>query len=352
MKQFFKPLEQLSGYVGVILGAGITITSFTGVLLDPVKRIGVVAATAILFLFAYLRKPIDSSGKKSQIIGPDNQPLSKESSRERHWLILCVFCASIVVIDLVIQLTGTSDKVIVDGPYFEYPTTGNYEPWPFSRPRDDEFFDPGMPDEGFASPVVEEGNDELAVYRDRQDIDNSELVTTIARDNLPYLYISPLGEHFRFSVYKTEQASKVVIEDIRVKVLKYEPIPDAGAGGAAGAYNNFIAVVELEPRDSPLPWEFSPTYLLSNPSNRAVDLWRQKQIVLDDDIPLTFLVKIGAKTSGIYTYSAMLVIRDNIGTRQQIVVIPDSQPRTCMFEGGTLMENTDVVPPIQEQTEQ
>jgi len=326
-KNVLGSLATLIGFVGVVLAAGTTVTTVTGAILDPRKRMGLVAAVSLCFGIAWC-KSAKETATNTGLVDADGHTIDSEGQKNSTWLLLCIFGVCFLLTDLFIHKTGLVQLVKVDGPYFEVqPLSNTYERWPFPRRERDS-----------GSQFADDQNayqvDELQRLRDRPDIDNLEMLSVITKDNAAFLYDALLGEHFMFEVQKTSQTNSVIVEDIYVTVHDYEPIPKAleGAEGSAYVYNNYIVVIHLDRLGRELPWQFHAKLLLTNPAAQAVDLWQRKTIVLNDSQPLTFLVKVVAKQRGIYTYSATLVVKDNLTNRKQITLISPERPRKCMFE--------------------
>ena len=94
-----------------------------------------------------------------------------------------------------------------------------------------------------------------------------------------------------------------------------------------------IIVVELAKQDcSKLPWKFGAKYLLRDPEGKVVEQWSRSRVALQDDFEQTFLVKIGAKDPGIYTYTVDVVVRSGFGTPKRFPLV--REPRTVFFFGA------------------
>jgi hypothetical protein len=321
LKEAKDKLESFTGYVAVLVTATATLGSFLGSVLDPRARPALLIFAGLLFAIAALaQKPA-----KSALVDTSGRPLEiKPATRRFIWALFGFFCLCCGTGEFIIRSFGIVPLAIIDGSYFEvHHESGAYEKWPFKR----------IP---YTSDEMKEWSDEVKTYRTRTDIDNFEIANPITVSDASVLYSNPLGEHFMFDIRKTEATDRVTIEDIEITVHNFEEVPPFAMGGAANVYNNYIVVVNLDRLKHALPWKFHAELLLDNPSTKEVVPWNRKTIRLTDQSEQRFMVKLAARTAGIYTYSASIVVKDAVGARVKIDLIKPSSPRSCMFEGGTL----------------
>ncbi len=332
-------LDAYVGYVGILLAGGATATTLSGVIVDPRKRMALTFAIAFCFGTAWWRSrqnPI----RRTQILDGNEMPIAVAGRPKSVWGALCAFCLVVLTIDAFVYVYGIAKLVHVKGPSFREFESRQYVRWPFKRhlqkPRID--FDrigaapvtQPIPIEGIN--VNDRANQELS---ERADIDGFDVARSRNKDNADALYSQWLREHFRFSVRKTSNARRVTIADVVVTVHEFEAIPKNEDFEALhmAVRNSYLAYVELENLGTELPWTFSASLLLMDPTDESVQFWDRTQIVLDDDQELAFLVKIGAKHRGIYTYTATLYVSGELTQRKPVELISHENRRTCAFLG-------------------
>lgn len=138
------------------------------------------------------------------------------------------------------------------------------------------------------------------------------------------------GEAIEFSIYKQDRAPWLRIDNIRAVVELYMPPPHHALGIKTSA-PTFIIVVEM---DKPLggkgPAEFYPKFVLDDPSTKAVVPWRNQSWFINDDRPQKIILKLGAKTAGLYRYSVYM----DVSSRWERQTVTLCEHRQCIFVGG------------------
>ncbi len=130
--------------------------------------------------------------------------------------------------------------------------------------------------------------------------------------DLKQLYDNGMGEHFVLSISKQEPYKQVLIKDIQIEVIGYDPLDQSPRGANDGATRS-IVLVELSPRSEPLPWKFSATHVLDDRVLQTVRSWTHSSLTLDDDRLHRYIVKIVARKPGLYVYRANLVLQADGG---------------------------------------
>jgi hypothetical protein len=149
----------------------------------------------------------------------------------------------------------------------------------------------------------------------------------ITEDAAREFYSYRLGEAFHFDVFKTKDIDHVKIQDLIITVTKFEELPPSNVAKTSGTSATNLFVVELAKRGTPLPWKFSPKYLLRDSEKKSVVPWSSVNLLIRDDETENFFVKVGSRSRGRFTYSGELVV----ATRQRESSIQLFSDRTCEF---------------------
>lgn len=157
---------------------------------------------------------------------------------------------------------------------------------------------------GYHFYVVCCGDAELAKLSQVEVHDSKEYFGTCEPVNYYHL---ALKQHVSFDIWKISNVGPVVIKEIIVTVhdyqtLEYQRFP------SPTAINNNIVVFTLKRKKGKLPWEFPPVAVLDNPDKPSVRSWKSKSIILNDNLPATFNIKLEAMDPGIYKCSVHIVV--------------------------------------------
>lgn len=148
------------------------------------------------------------------------------------------------------------------------------------------------------------------------------------------LYNGPLGDHYGFEIHKGSENHITVIKDIQVVVTNFRTLPPVPAAGAI-VTDKPIVVVELENLGAakPFPWRFSPKWILVDPRREKVDLFSKKRIELADAGWSEFLIKLGAKDSGLYVYHIEIVVQSD-SNATKVIQLLKHDVATAFYEVG------------------
>ena len=349
-------MTTISGFIGIAIGAATGVSTLVSTLLNTVSRLSLVAASIACICWAVIAaiKPRKSVSELRDVDGNPMTTVSRNTADAKLWGIALVVLIVWFVVDLGVNLSGLISVAIVDGPMFPvFPRELDtpYQKWPFSPMLPDRaataavpFSNTSLRPLGFSDEYLGHLADDVAEFEELRDaadvawsmmdsgnIDNVEQVGALTAERAASFYTSPLGEHFTFLISQGRRTEHLVIENIVVTVFEYRPLPPPVGGDDASLYQNYIAVVELHRKETDLPWEYNAKYLLDDPATQSVQPWNNVTLMLSDGLPRRFLVKVGARDPGIYTYGATIQVRSGIGGVRNITLIDKDQPRTCLY---------------------
>jgi hypothetical protein len=159
-------------------------------------------------------------------------------------------------------------------------------------------------------------------------------VVELTEEYLKDVYTGPLQEHFYFSLQAERGVGPLTIQDIRLTVAEFADVPPPkGLSAEPGSgIRRDVVVFSVSRLSTPLPWVFSPSYLLPDAVDEVVVPWAQATMNLSDDRARDLLVVVTSVDPGVVSYYVDVVVRDIIGNIRVESVIKESELRRCLFD--------------------
>jgi len=341
----FKTLIGPKGLFASLIIYCITLLSTPADLFDPLIRRGVL----VIFIFwgcCGIITALKRQTRQSPILAATGESVERLVKLPRWrvsaWVVLFVLSLCFLVADLGFSTDGTFDIASVKNvkvlnlrairpqqDHLKTPIEAERPKLPQSSaapsPPQQEFSAPPADLQPFVHapppPTTPEQNqppDSPTIY--------FETAGVISESHAKKFYESVLGEAISFDLQRRWLLNQFVVDDIVVTVEKWEPEKPLPIPTIANIGTNII-VVEIDKLNKPLPWEFRPKYLLNDPDNKKVLHWHSVQLVLNRTSPERFLVKVGAKQPGKYTYSMKAILKHRFGVQEHSII----KHRVCQF---------------------
>ncbi len=140
---------------------------------------------------------------------------------------------------------------------------------------------------------------------------------------------SSLGPYFLLGFRKNPTLKEVVIREPTVIVDRYEPFPPYYTVISPTQYvDASVLFFELEKKDEPLPWKFSPRFVFQS---GKLHEWEPDSLAVRDDFQTPLAVKILAKDEGLYTIRINIKAAGDFGEVREMAVV--QKPETLGFSG-------------------
>lgn len=292
-------IESFLAWGGVLVQGGTLASHFAGIVTDPLYVVASTLVGMLLSLWFAVACWTDTATTSSKTVGADgllheSQVFKKPLRIRILSIILVSLTCSAFLATLAIERAGIF--ALVDIHALEYQATAH------------------LMGEG---PQAEYASLPLSPY-----YDVAELNSYTAES----LLVGSAG--CRFNVIKHPSRPWVQIDGVRVIVEEFKPFPRHMKPVFATRMPVAAYVVQL---DNPTECgrDSFPAKLLAVPKERNDTLWELGGIVLHDDLPHPFIVKILARRRGIYTYRIELNVSCN-WQRQTVIICRGQQ---CACEG-------------------